>query len=224
MVLRGWREATIAPTTEKVSTMAEVRTKELAAPTLPYGSSRAVDLTIRANATPPTRSATESAHSDQASHEAARVLIPPIPRSCSVVPSVTAALYSSTVSQALRSQAVSELPRMPKRRSSQNGGSASSKSVGCRYVSKTFVFGTAPVVFIEFLETRGHRRYGGVFSRAPGSSFSSTIIEAAVATGFYASGLSLTEKPKKRKAGFSVHAPRNGQVVQRREGLWLHLT
>src|SRR5215212_9967374 len=119
MVLRGWREATIAPTTEKVSTMAEVRTKELAAPTLPYGSSRAVDLTIRANATPPTRSATESAHSDQASHEAARVLIPPIPRSCSVVPSVTAALYSSTVSQALRSQAVSELPRMPKRRSSR---------------------------------------------------------------------------------------------------------
>ena len=85
-----------------MSTMAKVRTKELAAPTLPYGSSRAVDLTIRANATPPTRSATESAHSDQASHEAARVLIPPIPRSCSVVPSVTAALYSSTVSQALR--------------------------------------------------------------------------------------------------------------------------
>src|SRR5215212_11670940 len=104
MVLRGWREATIAPTTEKVSTMAEVRTKELAAPTLPYGSSRAVDLTIRANATPPTRSATESAHSDQASHEAARVLIPPSsPRSCSVVTSVTTApLYSTTVCQALR--------------------------------------------------------------------------------------------------------------------------
>src|SRR5215216_663837 len=80
MVLRGWREATIAPTTEKVSTMAEVRTKELAAPTLPYGSSRAVDLTIRANATPPTRSATESAHNDQASQAAARVLILPTPR------------------------------------------------------------------------------------------------------------------------------------------------
>ena len=32
-----------------------------------------------------------------------------------------------------------ELPRMPIRRSSQNGGSASSKSIGCRYVPKTTV-------------------------------------------------------------------------------------
>src|SRR5215211_2930148 len=74
----------------------------------------------------------------------------------------------------------------------------------------------------------------GVFSGASGSFFSSTIIEAAVATGFDAVGalpgnmmgsaLSLAEKPKERKAGSSVHAPRNGQVVQRREGLWLHLS
>src|SRR5215207_3502659 len=122
MVLRGWREATIAPTTEKVSTMAEVRTKELAAPTLPYGSSRAVDRTIRANATPPIRSATESAHSDQASQEAARVLIPPIPRSCSLVLSVTTLLYSATVSQALRQTlrvgVLRELLRTPSMRSS----------------------------------------------------------------------------------------------------------
>jgi hypothetical protein len=40
-------------------------------------------------------------------------------------------------------------------------------------------------------------------------------IGTAVVRGFYASGLSLTEKPKKRQAGFSVHAPRNGQVVFR---------
>src|SRR5829696_3531151 len=43
---------------------------------------------------------TESAHSDHASQEAARVLIPPTPRSRSFVPSVTTPLYSSTVSQA----------------------------------------------------------------------------------------------------------------------------
>jgi hypothetical protein len=52
----------------------------------------------------------------------------------------------------------------------------------------------------------------GVFSRASGSFFSSTIIEAAVATGFNAAGAlpgnmmrsapSLAEKRKERKAGF----------------------
>jgi hypothetical protein len=43
----------------------------------------------------------------------------------------------------------------------------------------------------------------GVFSTAPGSFFS-IIIEAAVATGFYAGGLSLAENPKERKAGSGI--------------------
>src|SRR5215208_6016335 len=58
-------------------------------------------------------------HSDHATHAAARRLIPPTLRLCCLGPSVTTPLYSTTVSQALRqtlrSQAVSELPRMPKR-------------------------------------------------------------------------------------------------------------
>jgi hypothetical protein len=44
----------------------------------------------------------ESAHSDQANQAAVRRLIPPIPRPCSLAPSVTTLLYSTTVSQALR--------------------------------------------------------------------------------------------------------------------------
>src|SRR5215216_3711510 len=43
-----------------------------------------------------------TAHTDQASHEAARELIPPTPRSCSLVPSVTTPLYRTIVAQALR--------------------------------------------------------------------------------------------------------------------------
>src|SRR5215212_11440149 len=43
-----------------------------------------------------------SAQSDQASHAVARWLIPPSPRPCSFVPSVTPPLYSTTVSKALR--------------------------------------------------------------------------------------------------------------------------
>src|SRR5215217_15554 len=45
---------------------------------------------------------TESAHVDQLSQEAARRLIPPTPRFCSIAPSVTTPLYSTDVSQALR--------------------------------------------------------------------------------------------------------------------------
>src|SRR5215207_156882 len=43
-----------------------------------------------------------SPYSDQASQEAARRLIPPLLRSCSLAPSLTTPLYSTTVSQALR--------------------------------------------------------------------------------------------------------------------------
>src|SRR5215211_6191062 len=48
-------------------------------------------------------SAKESAHTAQASQEAIRMLIPPsLPCPCSLVPSVTTPLYSTTVSPALR--------------------------------------------------------------------------------------------------------------------------
>src|SRR5215217_1949269 len=46
--------------------------------------------------------ATDRAASDHASQEVVRVLIPPIPRPCSLTPSVTTLLYSTTVSRALR--------------------------------------------------------------------------------------------------------------------------
>src|SRR5687767_500282 len=45
--------------------------------------------------------ATETPASDQASQEATRVLIPPTPRPCSLAPSVTIPLYSTTVSKVL---------------------------------------------------------------------------------------------------------------------------
>ena len=54
------------------------------------------------NATFATNMISERVASDQASHAAARMLIPPIPRPCSLVPSVTRPLYSTTVSRALR--------------------------------------------------------------------------------------------------------------------------
>src|ERR671912_2074418 len=54
------------------------------------------------NATFATNMISERVASDQASHAAVRALIPPIPRSCSLAPSVTAPLYSTTASRALR--------------------------------------------------------------------------------------------------------------------------
>src|SRR5215207_3349753 len=51
-----------------------------------------------------------TAHTDQASHAAARVLIPPTSLPCPLAPSVTAPLYSTTVSKALRSALRGELP------------------------------------------------------------------------------------------------------------------
>src|SRR5215218_5247785 len=97
--LRGWREATMAPTIEKTRTEAKVKTTSTA---LSYESSGAVVLIVRANANPPKSSATESATSDQASQEAARRLSPPTPRPGSLLSTDTTPLYSTTVSQALR--------------------------------------------------------------------------------------------------------------------------
>src|SRR4028118_1754709 len=56
-----------------------------------------VGLAARAKATPPRSSAKDSASSAQPSHEAARERIPPIPRPCSFVPSVTTQLYRAPV-------------------------------------------------------------------------------------------------------------------------------
>src|SRR5215211_2837553 len=59
----------------------------------------------------------ESAHTDQASHAAARVPIPPTPRSRSLAPSVTAPLYKRTAFQVSRhkpySAAIGERRRSP---------------------------------------------------------------------------------------------------------------
>src|SRR5215210_7867108 len=57
-------------------------------------------------------STTHTAHDAHASHAAVWRLIPPTPRFCSLAPSVTTPLYSTTVSQALRGGVVSELPRI----------------------------------------------------------------------------------------------------------------
>src|SRR5215210_1051770 len=78
---------------------------------------------------PRTTSAKLTAHNDQASQAAPRLLIPPIPLPCSLAPSIITLLYSTTVSlalrQPLRSQAVVELWRTPYRRSSRNSSSRS---------------------------------------------------------------------------------------------------
>src|SRR5215210_3481968 len=62
-------------------------------------------------------SAMESAHSDQASQEAVRGVIPPIPLPRSLAPSITTPPYSTTVCQALRKPlrggVVCELLRTP---------------------------------------------------------------------------------------------------------------
>src|SRR5215212_9786755 len=67
-------------------------------------------------------STTHRVHTDHASKAAARRFLPPTPRSCSLAPSVTTPLYSTTVSQTLRGGVVSELPRMPIPRTSVNKG------------------------------------------------------------------------------------------------------
>src|SRR5215213_4268969 len=113
----GRREATTAPTVASITTVAlPSHQSKMWVP----GWER-----IRARRRRPSAvSATESAHSDQASQEAVRGVIPPIPLPCSFVPCVTAPLYSTTVSQTLRQPlrggVVCELRRTPSTRSSQN--------------------------------------------------------------------------------------------------------
>src|SRR5215217_855908 len=79
MALRGCREAMMAPTTEKVSTLARLRIALSSSASLPYVSSTAApDPAVRANAIPPKRSATDSTTRGQASQEAARDLLRPL--------------------------------------------------------------------------------------------------------------------------------------------------
>src|SRR5215208_8033227 len=65
-------------------------------------SSKTMRRTVRAV------SAKERADADHASHEAVRPLIVLSPRPCSLVPSVTTPLYSTTVSQPLRADTLEE--------------------------------------------------------------------------------------------------------------------
>src|SRR5918996_1914970 len=97
MGFSGRREATTAPTVVNVKARKARRT---IVPRL--GKIRAEAL--KNPSTPPPKAANgkEIAHIDHAIQVAARGLIPPIPCSCSLAPSVTTPLYSTTVSQALR--------------------------------------------------------------------------------------------------------------------------
>src|SRR5215210_6216500 len=65
----------------------------------------------RASTTAEAANATHSAHSDQANQVAVRGLITLTPRPCSLAPSVTTPLYSTTVSQALRQPLRAGVPR-----------------------------------------------------------------------------------------------------------------
>ncbi len=75
IVLRGWREAIMAPTTEKVRIVTRLLTTLPGSASPPYGSSATVDLMIRANEIPPLNIATDSPTSDHANHVTSRRLI-----------------------------------------------------------------------------------------------------------------------------------------------------
>src|SRR5215210_1111763 len=106
----GLREATIAPTVASI-TIVELPSHQ--SKTWVPGWERIRARRRRLSAV----SATESAHSDQASQEAVRGVIPPIPLPRSLAPSITTPLYSATVCQALRQPlrggVVCELRRTP---------------------------------------------------------------------------------------------------------------
>src|SRR5215203_101225 len=93
---RGWRVAISAPTVEKLSTMAAKTEYATTSVITPETGRNNVSSRESAKAT------MESNHPDQASQDAARRLIPPLLRPCSFALSVTTAVYSSTVSRALR--------------------------------------------------------------------------------------------------------------------------
>src|SRR5687767_2406593 len=102
MALRGWREAMMAPTTEKGSSVTRLATTLPSSVSPPNERSGTAELVAYDNAIPPTSSATESAPSAHASQATARWLILPTPSLCSLASVVTAPPYDTIVSQALR--------------------------------------------------------------------------------------------------------------------------
>src|ERR671927_640275 len=110
MGFSGRLEAIRAPTTGKARKGSKKR-KMLVRPPVPQELGGCTDRVIKYNTTVATNITAESAPSDHASQVAVRRLISPTPprTCCSLALSVTTPLYSTSVSQALRSQVVSEL-------------------------------------------------------------------------------------------------------------------
>src|SRR5829696_8453189 len=101
MGLEGSREAISAPTAGYASDSTPVSRAKPGSylnPPTSKGSSSVVKSSKSASV----MSTTHTAHDDHASHAAVWRLIPPTPGSCSLAPSVTTPLYSTTGSQALR--------------------------------------------------------------------------------------------------------------------------
>src|SRR5215208_983430 len=96
MGLCGRLEAISAPTRGKARKDTKLSVS-LTVPTVPQLLVDCAEGARKYNMTFATNMVTESAASDQAS-QAVRVLIPPTPRPCSLVRSVTAPLYNTTVS------------------------------------------------------------------------------------------------------------------------------
>src|SRR5215218_6669850 len=100
MGFSGRCEAIKAPTTENDAIRVAMATIE--GPPKAVKISPRVRLLRRPRIGLAAASATHSAHNDQAGHAATRALILSTPRPCSLAPSVTTVLYSTTVSRALR--------------------------------------------------------------------------------------------------------------------------
>src|SRR5215216_7487365 len=102
MGLWGRLEAIRAPTKGKAR-KGSMKTNTMLKPPVPQVIGGCTDRgRMMYNATFATNMTSARVASDQASQVAARVLIPPTPRLCSLAPSVTTPLYSTTVSKALR--------------------------------------------------------------------------------------------------------------------------
>src|SRR5215203_993111 len=112
MGLAGRREAISAPTVGYASESTPVSTAR-PGPSLSSlspggrGTSTVKKSSKRASA----MSAAHTTHSDQATNAAVRWLIQLTPRPCSLVPSITTPLYSTTVAQALRQTLRAGVPR-----------------------------------------------------------------------------------------------------------------
>jgi hypothetical protein len=115
MRFRGWCETTRAPT---------VGYANHSTPTSTYASGGKSRLGISgvkcwSRIVSATR-ATQSAHKNHAGQATARRLTLPIPRPCSLAPSVTTLLYSTTVSRALRQPLRGSLYEARSERTSEN--------------------------------------------------------------------------------------------------------